>query len=91
MFSLLLAILLTNSASAGAQPCKEKAISLFEEIAGQSPKTISAHDIGHNRYADAREITWSLKSNPVAAYEIRFFFLDERTCFVESVRFVGDL
>lgn len=82
---------LVHPAFGAEEPCAADAQRLFQTIAGDAPITFGLSSSQFNAWADAMEYVYIASAGPGSAYAMEYFHLDERQCFLYSVRFLGDL
>lgn len=90
VFALLFAGLAPD-AFGNEGPCAEKALALFRAATGKAPSQFSLSRQGYNAWAGSQEYIYLAANGMGSAYVIELFHLDGKSCFLNSMRYDGDL
>ena len=90
VFALLFAGL--SPAAYGSEgPCAGKARALFRTATGKAPSQFTLSRQSYNAWAGSQEYVYLAANGMGSAYVIELFHLEGHACFLNSMRFDGDL
>lgn len=88
----LLSIFSLSSPAFGAEePCAKEARNVYQVVTGRAPGQFGLSSSKFNAWADAMEYVYIAANGMGSAYVMEYFHLDGRQCFLNSMRFDGDL
>lgn len=90
VFALLFAGL-SPDAFGSEGPCAKKALDLFRAATGREPSQFSLSSHRYNSWAGSQEYVYLAANGMGSAYVIELFHIDGRTCFLNSMRYDGDM
>lgn len=91
LFTVLAFVLVSPAFGEAAEPCAKKAQEIYKAVTGRAPSQFALASQKFNSWAGSQEYVYLAANGPSSAYVIELFYLDGRSCFLNSMRYDGDM